>query len=761
VSVGAPELSLDVEDSGIAYKNASVQNNLWSTLTDLEEKVCFGRIVEKPKCFRSVVFSPVLQDEVDYNMARCIEDELFKTFLKTSDSKSKPDFPFISTHKTKIGEKLHQDLVESWDLHNQIPSLALKERPKLKEFISKSQNYVEIRLVDIMYKLQTRTTQSSKKQVNFNMLSLVNRVPVLTLHLLFRSVFDDKIFPEINPFEAKCKESSLSFRKLAVLYLELCVLEDKLRRIEVLLEAGSDLKIIQEISNVRTWSTLEHPRWLVFEAEGLLQIRKQQYLMAKHLIENNGAISQLNMGLGKTRVILPMIVLYWIQSSERKLISALFINPLLREAYDHMHRFLTASVLLVPIFEQPFNRDNKLCPLSIKKMINSANLMVDQQGLLVIAPEHRLSLALKRLEYESNENFELVNLLDQLLLRQKGNDILDESDSLLSHKYQLIYAVGTPSSLFDGEHRWACAQSVLNVLNSFELDPNHFIWEELSFQYRNIRLLKSADGNSWDLIKRQVAEELFNNLPHDLRWLREVQNHYGDFFVDFVCDGTRSAKEILPDCGDGVKAYTQLLALRGLIGAGIIENCLTKRVRVNFGLSTTRKKKLAVPFRATDVPSPRSEFSHPDMAIVLTLIAYYQKGLSMEELVQAIKVLKSLGKKAQFHYYNLWLKSVEGKLGDLKKSLDSPEKLDVTNITLMNNIYPVFKLSMMTINFYLNSCVFPKDTAQYPTRLVHSAWHLVSGDVHNGFSGTNDTRDLLPLLVKQNEPEIDSITLLI
>lgn len=752
-----------MEDSGIAYKNSSENgNNLWSSLTDFEERICFGRTIERNRSiFRSVADPRLSEEALDYKMVRRIEDDLFEKFVVITESQSKREFPIIPTHRTRIGERLHQDLVESWNIHNQNPQLNLKQSSNLKEFILKSLTFVQIRIDDVMEKLQNMTSKFSKKQVKFNMLSLVNRVPVLTLHLLFRSVFDHNIFSELNPFESKCKESSSFFLKMAVLYLELCVLEDKLRRINVFLEFGSKEKIIQEISNIRLWSPLEHPRWLVFEAEGLLQIRNQQYLMAKHLIENNNIISQLNMGLGKTRVILPMIVLHWMQNSAEKLISALFTTPLLREAYDHMHRYLTASVFLVPIFEQPFNRDVKLCPLTIKKMINSSNMLLNQQGLLIIAPEHRLSLALKRLEFENNEESKMVNLLNQLLKVQRGSDILDESDSLLSHKYQLIYAVGTPNSLIDGEHRWICAQSILNVLNSIQLDPKQFIWDDLRYQYRNIRTVKSKEWNAWDNIKRHVAEELFNNLPHELRWLREAQNEYGGLFIDFVCDGTRSAKEILPNCGDSKKAYTQLLALRGLISAGIIESCLTKRVRVDFGLSLSRKKKLAVPFRATDVPSPRSEFSHPDMAIVLTLISYYQKGLSMEELVLAIKILKKEGKKVQIHYYNLWLKSVEGKLGDLKHSFDTPEKLDVTNINLMNTIHPLFKFSMMAINFYLNSCVFPKDTAQYPTRLVHSAWHLVSGIVQNGFSGTNDNRDLLPLLVSQNEPDIDSILLII
>ena len=71
----------------------------------------------------------------------------------------------------------------------------------------------------------------------------------------------------------------------------------------------------QELQVRRTWDPLQHPEWLVFEVEGQLQIRPTQHWIADHLInhppDQPGAIDQLNMGEGKTRVILPMLALHW------------------------------------------------------------------------------------------------------------------------------------------------------------------------------------------------------------------------------------------------------------------------------------------------------------------------------------------------------------------------------------------------------------------------------------------------------------------
>ncbi|KAG7289874.1 hypothetical protein NEMBOFW57_006251 [Staphylotrichum longicolle] len=47
---------------------------------------------------------------------------------------------------------------------------------------------------------------------------------------------------------------------------------------------------------------------------------------------------------------------------------------------------------------------------------------------------------------------------------------------------------------------------------------------------------------------------------------------------------------------------------------------------------------LAVPYRAKDSPAPRSEFSHPDVVIVLTCLSYYYQGLSNKTLNKSDQV---------------------------------------------------------------------------------------------------------------------------
>jgi hypothetical protein len=91
-------------------------------------------------------------------------------------------------------------------------------------------------------------------------------------------------------------ETRLKFRQGALLWLQLCVLEDKMHRLLCFAEAGSAFQpmLIQELEVERTWEVEEHSSWLAFEVEGRLQIRPQQYAIAQHMIDNPGSIVQVS-----------------------------------------------------------------------------------------------------------------------------------------------------------------------------------------------------------------------------------------------------------------------------------------------------------------------------------------------------------------------------------------------------------------------------------------------------------------------------------
>jgi hypothetical protein len=108
-----------------------------------------------------------------------------------------------------------------------------------------------------------------------------------------RMVFHPALLQSHNCFLPS--ETRLQFHQAALLWLQLCVLGDKLHRLICFAGAGEAFlpMLVQELEVRRTWSVEEHPAWLAFEVEGRLQIRPQQHTIADHMINNPGSIVQV------------------------------------------------------------------------------------------------------------------------------------------------------------------------------------------------------------------------------------------------------------------------------------------------------------------------------------------------------------------------------------------------------------------------------------------------------------------------------------
>ncbi|KAL4423252.1 hypothetical protein ABPG77_000044, partial [Micractinium sp. CCAP 211/92] len=157
------------------------------------------------------------------------------------------------------------------------------------------------------------------------------------------------------------------------------------------------------------------------------------------------------------------------------------------------------------------------------------------------------------------------------------------------------------------------------------------------------------------------------------------------------------------------------------------------------------RTKLAVPYRTARSPSERSVWAQPDTNLTFTTMSYYNRGLSPDELLQAVHALLKLGGNAQVqHYQHQWLPlaAADVPAADLEP-VDSVNKLDPTNTAQLELLHRLFSHNMAAVDFYLNSIVFPAELRQFPSRLVATSWDLADTP------GTNDNHRLLPLQVRQ------------
>ena len=705
-----------------------------------------------------------LQDTKPYQyLLESFERELQNLFRRRVPKRADPfPLPSLDFQESKIGVSMLSELENSWCEYqaleisaDEVISNDLSTMNDMWYHVKKTRKKLEH---DLLWTIKALPDGVS---CPFKMRRAANLEPFATIRDLVKCLLLPDSIKLFNPFLSN--EVQETFLAHILVWLQFCVLEDKMERMYYLVSDNNTQEFLRELKEVgRTWDIRDYPEWLVFEVEQGLQIRRIQYTVARQLMKNPGAIAQLNMGEGKTRVILPMLVLA--MANQDSLIRLHFLSALLGEVYDYLHRNLTASFSLRRLYLLPFQRDVVLSEDDALKMYDNLSRCRESRGAICIAPEHRLSLELKWFELRSSingaDNVNVCSLL-QKIKSLPYLDIIDESDEVLRHKYQLIYSVGSCFSLPDGVDRCVACQAVL-----YQLQVNEEVAKILSIPEvsRRVSVLTAHGAGAFDDIRllpgpeflqirhtlmKQLVSGIIDNPPHHMRWLKKSPT-LRNKIITFATD----PKDCWPPSIEQIQ-LRQLLAMRGLLAYGIFENCLVARHRKDYGVDQRRgfKCRGAVPYRASDTPSDSSEYKQVEMFLLRTILAYYHSSISRTEVKEAVSLLLILGPIAQCAEYALWLESARPTMThEQLNSLDSVAKLDLTNEVQLDLLHDVFRYNMATINFWLNTCVFPTETLQFPHSLIANAFHLADNNQGKviGFSGTKDTHLLLPHQVEQS-----------
>jgi hypothetical protein len=147
------------------------------------------------------------------------------------------------------------------------------------------------------------------------------------------------------------------------------------------------------------------------------------------------------------------------------------------------------------------------------------------------------------------------------------------------------------------------------------------------------------------------------------------------------------------------------------------------------------------------VPSLKAEFGHPDVAITLTCLSYYYGGLSQAQVLQCLERLFKLDDPT--HEYDQW---VDIATDDVPVEIQRLSGINMNDTELLEKlVVPTFEMNYVVINFFLTQIVFPREAKEFPHKLGTSAWDLAERKtmVTTGFSGTRDSRFLLPTSIKQ------------
>ncbi|KAJ9413498.1 hypothetical protein QL093DRAFT_2594586 [Fusarium oxysporum] len=473
-----------------------------------------------------------------------------------------------------------------------------------------------------------------------------------------------------------------------------------------------------ESSGHRNWNPREHPEWLLLECESEILIRDVQQQIAQKMIQppdNKNSVMQLNMGEGKSSVIAPSVAAALGDGS--KLIRVIVAKPQAKQ----LHQMLTSKLsglLDRPVYQLPFSRDIRMNESRAETIHQLISECMQEGGVLLVQPEHLLSFQLMELECQ-----------------------LDNKSSVAE-------------KMMERCDRWRVIQEILGLVARFSAEVKRDFPQSLDYDDRRdgrvpkVRILRpDAEKAIFDRVTTFICETGMDGFPiaHQHPNIRNAVRRY-------ITQWDMSSKEI----GAVEKSpfwhestINHILLLRGLFASGILSFVFAqKRWRVSYGLDPNRGKttKLAVPFRAKDNPTPRSEFSHPDVVIVLTCLTYYYGGLDNEALFTAFDLLIR-SDNADLEYQE-WVKA-SPTIPDAFKHIQGVNLKD--HVQCVSEVFPCIKYSKAAIDYYLCRMVFAKESREFPHKLSASGWDL-GKQKHNpttGFSGTNDSRYVLPLDMKQ------------
>lgn len=517
-------------------------------------------------------------------------------------------------------------------------------------------------------------------------------------------------------------------------------------------------ELAQEISNIghTNWDPWKFPENLLLEAESGILIRPIQEVIAEQMRNppnSENSLCQLNMGEGKSSVIGPMIAAALADS--KRLVFMVVGRPQSSQMLQMLVSKL-GGLLNRRIYHLPFSRDLRLTATEAENIHSICLEAISNRGIVLILPEHLLSFKLMGIEAILDNRHEVaMSLLEtQQLFDASSFKIVDEADENFNPKFELVYTMGSQEIVDFAPRRWTIMQQIMDLVPKYAHRVKEQIPASIDVQmseydsFPKVRILQdSAAVMLIELIVEHIIAHGLIGLP-----TRAVCGSEGQTAIkDYILQPTLTYRQIsqLENSHfwtDSTKHAVWLV--RGILGCGILRFGLSaKRWRVNYGLDPKRtpNTQLAVPYQFKDGPSPRAEFSHPDVLILLTLLSYYYGGLSHEQLFISFEHLLNSDQAAI--EYSEWVRTASNSLPATCRTLGGINIKDRQHC--VEQVFPCMRYSKACIDYFLSRLVFPKEVRQFTSKISASGWDMGAKCAHplTGFSGTKDAMHLLPLSV--------------
>ncbi|KKA26292.1 hypothetical protein TD95_001760 [Thielaviopsis punctulata] len=510
------------------------------------------------------------------------------------------------------------------------------------------------------------------------------------------------------------------------------------------------------------WTPKLYPDSLLLEIDTNIMIRSVQQAVASLMQNpphNRNCVTQLNMGEGKSSVIVPVVSCALANGS--RLVCVLVGKPQAPQMLETLCGKL-GGLVDRRIYQLPYTRGINSSVEGVKEIFEMLQECQRNGGILLVQPEHLLSLKLAGIEAKlspGRENIGSVFVSIQEFMDTSSRFIVDESDENFSTKFELVYTVGIQSLIEGTPQRWQTLHQILDLIPAIaeSVQSKFPSYVEVSHMrpgcFPRIRILGEA---AMSALLHQLADSIcekgllgfpISRLSEDVRL--NIKRYILELDVPRSVSEAVEKEETTSIWGSANR--NTLLLLRGILASGVLNFGLSrKRWRVDYGLDLLRKPetRLAVPYRAKDSPSARAEFSHPDGVMMLTSLSYYYGGLSNSQMLETFNHLL-INNQADLEY-SLWIRHLPN-LPAAFRHLSGVNIRDTAQCT--NEVFPHLRYCKAVIDYFLSHIVFPKEMREFPERISASGWDLAEVKPYptTGFSGTNDAKVLLPLGIQQHD----------
>ncbi|KAK5262829.1 hypothetical protein LTR96_011692, partial [Exophiala xenobiotica] len=227
----------------------------------------------------------------------------------------------------------------------------------------------------------------------------------------------------------------------------------------------SKVELIKELRDPghTNWDPMEQPECLLLEVESGILIRDVQEEIAsqmRHVVEN--ATMQLNMGEGKSTVIIPVVAAALADGS--RLVRIITAKPQAKQMFQMVVSKL-GGLLDRRVCHMPFSRSVRPAQADAAMIAGMCRASMVNGDVLLVQPEHLLSFKLMGLEclITGKDTIGRSLIHTQEFFDTSSRDIVDESDDNFSVKFELVYTMGEQRPVELSPWRWTCVQLVLEL----------------------------------------------------------------------------------------------------------------------------------------------------------------------------------------------------------------------------------------------------------------------------------------------------------